>query len=751
MSEETLSGNDSRKGSDKKPGTGHKGLNAEVGEIARTSHNLYNLINSMDIAMVLVDQSLQITFFTTAAGRLFNLTASDYGKPLSGIIRNVEYGYLISDAHAVMTASRPVEREITTIDGRIFTVRLLPAKVIDESVHGVVLTFADITRSKHTEESLRISESRMQAIIESAKDYAIFTIDTERRIKSWSRGAEEITGYSENEACGQSGDMIFTPEDRENGEPEKEIQKAMEHGYAEDERRHQRKDGRRFYGSGAVRPLRDGKDNLVGFVKILRDTTAAKLIEEGKYFLASIVESSQDSVVTINFDSIITTWNKSAEVLYGHPATDAIGKPLSIVTLPQDIKELFRKIDTIKHNQHVQIYDTIRLHKDGHLMNLEIALSPVKGPSGKVVGVSTIARNVTDRVKAEEALRASEQRFRAIIDQTTAGVCQFDLQGELTLVNRKLCAMLGYASHELIGKSIWELSYPEDVDKDKALYVQSKRVCLPLNLESRMVQKNGSILWVNRSLSFICDERGQAESAITVIIDITERKKLEEYKDEFIGVASHELKTPVTSIKAYAEILLERLENRAEERIMELARKLKNKIDRLSLLIAELLDTTKVANGKIELHIEPFDLNELIAASIEEVQQLTEKHNLIFHSTKINHVSADKHRIGQVLINLMTNAVKYSPNGGQVVVSAESDDRGVKVSVADEGIGIPEELTSKVFDRFFRVSNAKNVVQGMGLGLYISSAIIQLHGGIMSVESKPGAGSVFSFTIPHSR
>jgi two-component system, chemotaxis family, CheB/CheR fusion protein len=725
-------------------------LKVKIEELSLANNNLHNLIDSVDIGTIFLDRNLRVAFFTPCVRNIFNLIPSDFGRPLSDITGKLLYEKVIEDIESVLSRLQPITREVKTTDGRVYMMRVLPYRTGDDRINGVVLTFFDITERKKVEEDLRASEERLRLLIESAKDYAIFTIDPERRVNSWNTGAEAMMGYSHSEIVGQLGDILFVPEDREAGAPESEAHKALHEGYAENERWHHRKDGSRFYGSGMVRPLYNADDDLLGFVKIMRDLTEAKRAEEAQYFLASIVESTQDSIVTVNFESIITSWNKSAEKLYGYPAAEVIGKPLSVVTLPGDIKELFSHIDRIKDSKGVEIYDTISLNRRGKLINLEIVLSPVKSKDGDLIGVSTIARDVTHRIESEKALRASEERFRAIVSQTTAGVCLADLQGNITLVNAKLCDMLGYKENELLGLSVWNFTFSDDREKNKVLYEQLRSEGKPCEMDKRLVHKNGTLLWVNESLSVIRNKNEDAESTVAIILDITERKRLEEQREEFIAIASHELKTPVTSIKAYGEILLERFERSNMEKEIELMRRMDGQVNRLSLLIRDLLDTTKLTKGHFDLHKVEFDIKHLILERAEEIRRLSTRHELILDLAETSKVTADRERTGEVLTNLLTNAIKYSPDGGKVVICTKVDAGMFVVSISDEGIGVPHELQQRIFDRFYRVTNTQMAtVQGMGLGLYISMGIIQRHGGSLSVKSELGRGSVFSFTIPH--
>lgn len=376
-------------------------LKVKVEEISMTSNNFQNLINSTDLATLFLDRSLRVNLFTPAARSIFNLIPTDSGRPLSDITNSLDYSGLQEDARKVLETLLPVEREVQTHDQRVFLTRILPYRTAEDRINGIVLTFVDITRRKAAEEAVRRSEERMRLVFESAKDYAILTLDLKRQVTSWSPGAQAMTGFTEADILGQPGDILFTPEDQESGQPALEEKIARENGHAENERWHVRKDGSRYWGSGSMSPLKDDDGKVLGWVKIMRDLTERRAAEEARSFLAAIVESSQDSIMTVNFDGIITSWNKAAEDLYGYSAAQAIGKPLTMLTLPEDLARVLSDTDKIKHSQRVEIFDTIRVNKDGREMHLEVVMSPVKDASGRPIGVSTIARDITMRKLAE--------------------------------------------------------------------------------------------------------------------------------------------------------------------------------------------------------------------------------------------------------------------------------------------------------------------------------------------------------------
>jgi signal transduction histidine kinase len=231
--------------------------------------------------------------------------------------------------------------------------------------------------------------------------------------------------------------------------------------------------------------------------------------------------------------------------------------------------------------------------------------------------------------------------------------------------------------------------------------------------------------------------------------DITERKKLEEQKDDFVGIASHELKTPITSIKAYTQLLQYRFRNAQDSKSVELVNKMDAQLDKLTSLINDLLDVTKIEGRKIRFNEEYFDLNELINETVEELQRTSLQHTLVTKLTATKSVYGDRNRIGQVLTNLITNAIKYSPRAKEAIVKTRVENTYVTICVQDFGIGIAEKEQLKVFERFFRVGDkGQETFPGLGLGLYISAEIVRRHSGKLWVESKKGKGSTFCFRLP---
>lgn len=232
--------------------------------------------------------------------------------------------------------------------------------------------------------------------------------------------------------------------------------------------------------------------------------------------------------------------------------------------------------------------------------------------------------------------------------------------------------------------------------------------------------------------------------------DITGRKELEKQKDDFIGIVSHELKTPLTSIKLFAQVLEKHLASNKDKQGELLLSQMKRQIEHITQLMASFANVYNIQNGKLALRKKQFSMNEVVRGVIADFQHTTKSHHMTYDNghSRVG-VFADKERITQVLVNLISNAVKYSPNGGRIIITSAKDKEKVVIGVQDFGLGIPKEEQSKVFDRFFRVkAKREHIISGLGLGLYISSEIVLQHKGRIWLESTEGKGSTFFFSLP---
>jgi signal transduction histidine kinase len=238
--------------------------------------------------------------------------------------------------------------------------------------------------------------------------------------------------------------------------------------------------------------------------------------------------------------------------------------------------------------------------------------------------------------------------------------------------------------------------------------------------------------------------------AFTYHSDYTKKKELQEkQKNVFIGLISHELKTPVTSVKAFAQVLQNRFAKAGDMQSATLLKKMDAQLDKLTGLIEDILEVTKIETGKLQFHMNYFDFNELVTEIVESMQLTTEKHTIMTNLEQTKSLRGDRDRIGQVIINLLTNAVKYSPRADKIIVSSKLEQNQITLRIQDFGVGIPKSAQNKVFDQFYRVTGKnEETFAGMGLGLYVSKVIIKRHKGTIWVESEPNKGSTFCFSLP---
>jgi signal transduction histidine kinase len=232
-------------------------------------------------------------------------------------------------------------------------------------------------------------------------------------------------------------------------------------------------------------------------------------------------------------------------------------------------------------------------------------------------------------------------------------------------------------------------------------------------------------------------------------MDVSTQVELEQRKDDFMSMASHELKTPVTSIKGYTQLLIRKFEKEGMDEPVAYLTRMDNQIDKLTRLIRDLLDVSKAQTGKLDYEEAPIDIDRLVRETIESVQQTTTTHTLILHDTSHAIVLGDSERLSQVLINLLSNAIKYSPRADHVDVHVVASSNTVIINVQDYGVGIAKEHHAKLSERFYRVyGNSNKLFPGLGIGLYISYEIVKRHHGEITLTSEEGKGSTFSITLP---
>jgi PAS domain S-box-containing protein len=368
---------------------------------------------------------------------------------------------------------------------------------------------------------------------------------------------------------------------------------------------------------------------------------------------------------------------------------------------------------------------------------------------GTLLDITEEKKSLAQQLKLKQALAESEHLLKKITSASPACLFMCNENGAITYVNQTWIDWTGLSYNENMVSGWLDAIYFEDRKKAISEFLETLTTHTLYDVEFRINHVDGTLHWCVASGQPQYRSDDSFSGYIGSCTDITEQKELQQQKDAFIGIASHELKTPVTSIKAYTQVMEKMLLKKGEMVEARMMRKMDSQLDRLTSLINDLLDVTKINSGKLQFNQQEFNFELLIKDLVEDLQRTTETHRLIEKYSPTGIVFADKERIGQVVTNLITNAIKYSPNAKEIIISTSLKDQEVTVQVEDFGVGISLEDQSKVFEQFYRVNGEmQHTFAGLGLGLYISSEIIKREGGKIWVESIKDKGSIFCFCIP---
>lgn len=596
-------------------------------------------------------------------------------------------------------------------------------------------------------------EARLLAIVESADD-AIISNKFDGIITSWNHAAENIFRYSAGEAINNHISIIVPEEFYEEQERIiSQVRKGERIKHYETVRK--TKDGNKIDIALTVCALKASDANVMGMSIIARDISVQKLVNEKQAVLSAIVNSSDDAIISKTLDGTILSWNPAAQKMFGYSEKEAIGKNISIIIPPERLQEEQMILENVRKGIKVDHFRTVRIAKNKRKIKISLTVSPIKDQQGNIIGASKIARDISDQRLAEE----KQATLAAIVSSSDDAIISKTLFGIVTSWNQAATKMFGYTESEVIGRHISIIIPPDRMDEETMIIESIRSGKKIKHFETVRIAKDGRKVNISLTVSPIRNKAGKVIGASKIARDITEKmqiekqrllyteklKQLNKHKDEFMAMASHELKTPLTIIKANLDIM--DLKMQQDQNLLFVEKTLKQ-VEKLNKLINDLLDISKIQAGKLELTLADFDMNALLKEMIQNMQATTPIKILQKKSTGHLMAYGDRERIGLVIINLLGNAIKYSPNSKEISVKAFRSEDAIIVSIEDNGIGIPAEELSNIFSRFYRVSGVTTTFAGSGIGLYISSQIISRHGGKIWAVSELSKGSTFYFSIP---
>jgi two-component system sensor histidine kinase VicK len=353
--------------------------------------------------------------------------------------------------------------------------------------------------------------------------------------------------------------------------------------------------------------------------------------------------------------------------------------------------------------------------------------------------------DITENKVAEER----NARLAAIIESSDDAIISKTLEGIVTSWNRSAQRMFGYTEDEMVGQPIFRLIPDNLQEEERDILIRLKDGVRAESIETKRITKDQKVMDVSLTISPVRDSEGNITGLSNITRDITEKKQEEQRKNDFIGMVSHELKTPLTSLTALIQVSNSKLKNSEDTFLASAMGRAAQQVKKMSNMINGFLNVTRLESGRIAIDKQYFDLHHLLEEIVEDTRLTASAHVINIAACDAVHVSADRDKIGSVISNLLSNAIKYSPKGKVISVDCEVQEKHVQVSIKDEGMGIKEQDIKHLFDRYYRVqTNHTRHISGFGIGLYLCAEIIKLHGGKIWVNSESGVGSTFHFSLP---
>lgn len=457
--------------------------------------------------------------------------------------------------------------------------------------------------------------------------------------------------------------------------------------------------------------------------------------------LNDFIENASMPLHWVDGNGIILWANKAELDSLGFTKEEYIGFPISLFHADQHVIQDI--LTRLTDNETLHNYPARLKCKDGSLRHVLIN-SNVLWKDGEFIHTRCFTRDITDLVTAEE----EGAKLAAIVNSTDDAIVSKTLEGIITSWNDSAERIFEYTADEMIGQSILELIPPDREEEEMQILSRLRKGERVEHFETKRLTKSGKLLDVSLTISPVKDTLGNIIGLSKIARDITEKKQEEQRKEDFVAMVSHELKTPLTSITAYVQLLMAKAKKEGDEFSINALARTDVQTKKMISMIRDFLSLARMEEGKMHMNEVVFELHPLIEEIAGDAQFLSSDHTVKLIDCDEIKLNGDRDKIGLVLINLLSNAIKYSPHGGKITIGCEKHDKKVKIYVSDEGIGISPADQKRLFERFYRVRDqeVKNI-SGFGIGLFLVSEILLFHKSKIEVESKAGVGSTFYFMM----
>lgn len=650
-----------------------------------------------------------------------------------------------------------------------------------------VAKLQQVIQSLESEVALRSSAEEQLAEIQQSLAVTLSSIgagfiatDRDGRVTRMNSVAEQVTGWPQAQALGQPLWDVFKREDLPLGyEQRNPIDVIAEAQVDEQVAQYitavSRQGARAALEVRAARThARDGQ--VSGMAIVFRDLSEQMRIESERQRLAAIVESSSDAIISKTLDGRITSWNRGAQDLFGYSADEAIGQPVEMLIPPERAAEEMRLLTDLARGMAMPPLDTVRRAKDGTLREVSVSISPIRDARGRIVGASKIARDMGQQRRAERALRESEERLRFTLETSQIGAWDLDLASGRISRSRRHDQCFGYSNlqPEWTTDIFLDHVHPEDRARVQRRLEATVAQRKEWSEQYRVIWPDGSVHWLAAHGS-IRVEAGRPTRMLGTMSDITAHKQAEEarlttqrlqaenqqiqeanrLKSRFLANMSHELRTPLNAIIGFADLLHRGVVPTESDKHREYLGHIGSSGRHLLQLINDVLDLAKVEAGKFEFFPEPLQLAQAVQDVHDVLQPQLQRKQLQFSAEldpALGPLVLDPARLKQALFNYLSNAIKFTPEGGRITVRARPEgSRHVRIEVEDTGVGIAAADLPRLFTEFQQLDAGYGKHhQGTGLGLALVRRLVQAQGGSVGVRSELGVGSVFSLVLPRS-